>query len=294
MVKSEPEITEFNPEWLVRKGNYVTLITPELATQLLERNTANRRKKTKAIAKYARDMADGHWDPDASDIKIATTGELIDGQNRLYACQQAGVPFPTLLRTGCKPSAKSRVDQGVRRTLADQLIMHNATNATATAAAINLRARYELGLEEYEGKQTLNDRKLNMTHDEALAYLAEHPTLDEFTPIGRSLVNVAPAIPGSVFIAALSWYAEIDDKAARRFADAILHGESTGTGDPLLAFTRYSALARQNKMGNPGNRGRVTAQKHMLAFTRVWNAWRKDDRLESLMVRATDRLVRPE
>lgn len=282
MATEGPEIREFDPEWLVRRGNYLTLITPEIATELLERNTNNRRPKPRAIQKYARDMRAGNWDPDASDVKVARTGELIDGQNRLLACQEAGVPFPTLLRTGVSTKAKAHVDLGVSRTLADSLAMEGVSHNTAVAAAVGLRNRYERQLTE--GGTALS-RAFALTNQESLDYLRKHPSLVEFATDGKRCQQVAPAIPPSVWVAGLSMMAESNTKRARHFANQFVDGDTYGVGDPLLALVRYTALHRQNKVGSPGGRGLLAAQRHLLALIKTWNAWRQDEKVDRLTVR---------
>lgn len=282
-----PELREFDPEWLVRRGNYLTLITPDVAKELLDRNTNNRRPKTRAIQKYVRDMQAGKWDPDASDIKVARTGELLDGQNRLLACVEADVPFPTLLRTGLHKDTRNHVDTGVARSIADAFQMAGVAHHTHVAAAVMLRARYEHGMQR--GNTPWLDRRINYTHAEALDYLERHPTFTKVLVDAQGMYSAGSTIPRSVYIAGLSMMAESSEKKAREFADTFIHGDMHGIGDPLLAFTRYLATAKL-----PRTQGRVSragAERHLLALITAWNAWRQDEKLERIHMRDTDPLV---
>lgn len=285
-----PEVVEWDPEFLVRRGNYVTLITPELAESLLEQNTNNRKLKERMVQSFMHDMKAGKWDPDASDIKFARTGELIDGQHRLRACIEAGVPFPTLVRTCVNKDARQRVDTGTRRSAADAIKMAGYGNYQATlGAAVGLRVRYERFIGEPR-RELDTYRMPAMTHDEVLEYLTKHPMVDRLAIPGHSMRRMIPAIPPSVIVAMLSLGAEKDEKLAWSFVDRMIHGEYGGmVGDPLVNLVQYAATQRALQSGSPGARGRATAASHLIAMIRVWNALRADEPMEQrIHVKSTD------
>ena len=286
-----PEVEPWDDEWLVRRGNYLTLITPELADRLLaDVAPNNRRPLPSTVAGYARDMAAGRWDADASDVKISRSGQLLDGEQRLLACLQAGVPFPTLVRTGLANATRERVDQGRRRSVGNQLGMQGVLDPNNVAAAIRHRMRYDRSVAEFGGRLTVGAEVL--TTAEALAYHAAHPSLDKFVTAAQRCNQAGPAIQRSVWLAFLSMAAEGNDQAAHQFVDLFVTGESSGTGDPFLALTRYLAGAAVRETQG-GHRTRQRALQHMGALVRVWNAWRLDEEVERVVVRETDRLVPP-
>jgi hypothetical protein len=281
-VRSKPEIEEFDPEWLVVRGNYMTLITPDVAASLLERNVNNRKMKVRAIRNYARDMQSGKWNADAADLKFNRRGELIDGQNRLQACVDAGVPFPTLLRTGLDDAARQHVDQGVRRTVADSFRMAGVPDPNVVGAAVQLRARYDLMLANSYSFGT-KEVRVSLTHQEALDYLAAHSSVEKWTTRAVQMARLGPGITRSVWVAFLSLCAEASEEAAGEFADLWIEGASKGTGDPLLALARYVALAKAPMTMK--HRDRMQNEKNLHALVKVWNAWRLDERLDRLEVR---------
>jgi|SRR3954468_2101285 hypothetical protein len=299
------EIQEFNDEWLVVRGNYLTLITPELALEMLERNYNNRKPKERAIAAYARDMAAGAWDPDASDIKFARTGELLDGQNRLYACIRAGVPFATLVRTGLAIHTRAHVDTGVKRTVADMLRMelNIQKNPTTVGAAVLLRVRYEDRVNHHHGRRLSNasaggrpNQTLVLTHEEVLAYIEEHPMMTTYHATAESMrKRTLPAFPPSAILCFLTMAGEQDEKAMLHFVDRLTEGEFGGTDDPLPKLVHYAAMVRGNVSGgSPGHRGQVLQQSVVLAMTRTWNATRGGEPLRGrLHIKITDRLMLP-
>lgn len=285
------EIVPFDPEMLVRRGNYYVLITPEIAAMLLERNVNNRRPKRRAIEQYKRDMLAGEWNPDASDLKVNRLGELADGQNRCTASVEGEVPFPTLLRTGLDPDARDHVDQGVRRTGGDTFLMMGLSDPNNISAAINMRERYEKTIKEYGGKQTINPRRVPMTHAELKDYLDEHPSVVAMVSLGTEMQRIGPGVPRSVYIAALSMFAESSEKLAREFADRFISGESSGTGDPMLALARY--LAKAKSPTEMKTKSRNKNQKHLGAFVNAWNAWVQSEVVHNIAVRDMDLLEQP-
>lgn len=299
------ELQEWNEEWLVIKGNYLTLITPDLAKDLLERNSNNRKPKARAIGQYRRDMEAGRWDPDASDIKFARTGELLDGQNRLIACVEAGVPFPTLVRTGLSVHSRSHVDTGVKRTVADMLRMELGItdNPTTIGAAVLLRVRYEDRVLNHQGKRSINvsaggrpAQNMVLTHDEYLVYLTEHPLFQKLHARAESMRKRAfPAFPASAVLAFMAMAAEQDEKALLTLTEQLMEGEYGGVDSPLPRLVHYAAMVRGNtNLGSPGHKGQVLQQSVVLAMTRVWNATRGGDPIKGrLHIKTSDRLVLP-
>lgn len=285
------KLQKFDPEWLARRGNWYTIISPEVAADLLERNRNNRKPKRRAIAAYGRDMQAGEWNPDASDIKVDRLGNLQDGQNRLMASVEFGVPFPTLLRTGLDPDAKFFMDTGVKRTGGDTFLMMSKRDPNNISAAINMRERYERTVQQYGGRQTQNPRRVPMTHAELRDYLIEHQSVEEMTNLGASMQTVGPGVPRSVYIAALSMFAETSEKMARDFAEAFIDGKSSGTGDPILALTRYLARAKSPTEMRSKNRNRN--QQHLAAFVLAWNAWVQSETLDRIAVRDNDLFQQP-
>jgi hypothetical protein len=68
------------------------LVTPEWAMMILKHfNMGNRRIRKAKVARYARDMTDGHWMTTHQGIAFDKHGKLIDGQHRLMAVVESGM-----------------------------------------------------------------------------------------------------------------------------------------------------------------------------------------------------------
>lgn len=294
-----PGMVPWDDEFLVRRGNYLTMITPEVAGKLLELNLNNRRPKRRKIDQYKRDMDNLRWDADASDLKVSRTQELVDGQNRCIASRESGMPFPTLIRTGIGLATKVHVDTGSARIGSDVVrMMAGVTNYSAgVSAAITLRHRYMERYERYDAARGLDWKSSTLTHDEVLSYLQDHPAITEMAPWGNKLYqSVTPVIQMSVWTAALSWFAELDHSAAEDYANRLVESAFGGPGDPLQSLISYAARARaqvQPGIGLGGIRGRIAQEENLIACIKVWNAIRSGGEIKKLTVRKDERLVIP-
>lgn len=99
----------------------VEVITPEIAASLLERNTGNRAVRRAVVSQLARDMKRGHWQLSHQGIAIAPDGRLLDGQHRLNAIVEAGIPVRMVVARNVSPEAFAVMDRGKMRTLRDVL-----------------------------------------------------------------------------------------------------------------------------------------------------------------------------
>ena len=88
-------------------------ITPELAKRYLACNVKeNRSLSGTTVAKYAADMVNGDFVINNSAICFNDLGQLIDGQHRLKACVQAGVPFKTFVTRNLPAESYKVIDTG--------------------------------------------------------------------------------------------------------------------------------------------------------------------------------------
>ena len=95
------------------------LVTPEKAQEWLKLNPSNNRTiSVRMVSRYARDMAEGRWNRTHQGIAFDVNGDLVDGQHRLHAVVQAGVPVHMLVVRGLGVDLRASIDQGLSRTAA--------------------------------------------------------------------------------------------------------------------------------------------------------------------------------
>ncbi len=107
----------------IKKGKIMKIqvmtITPQMAVDMLKKNTENRKLRESTIETYATDMRNGDWVLTHQGIAFDNDGKLIDGQHRLYAIIRANVPVETLVTTGSQ--GHMNIDTQIKRTPTDIL-----------------------------------------------------------------------------------------------------------------------------------------------------------------------------
>ncbi len=95
-------------------------ITPEMAADLLETNTENRRISKGTVTAYVQDILSGNWDESVGvAISIDENGVLRDGQHRLTAIVQAGIGIHTWV---CRNVSNDGIyDNNRKRSNVDQI-----------------------------------------------------------------------------------------------------------------------------------------------------------------------------
>jgi hypothetical protein len=111
-------------------------ITPKICLELLKYNENNRPQKPKKIAEYENYMMAGEWMLTGDTIKFSNAKLLRDGQNRLKACERAGVPFRTHIVFGIDDEAFDRLNQGKNRNGADVLSIAGYQYVAALSGAV--------------------------------------------------------------------------------------------------------------------------------------------------------------
>lgn len=106
-------------------------ITPEIASEMLKANVHNRDMKRESICKA---IQNGEWCLNGATIVFADDGVLLDGQNRLKACVDSGLPIVTIVVRGLGKNTQTTMDTGVRRQLCDQLKLMGIPNYKTIAS----------------------------------------------------------------------------------------------------------------------------------------------------------------
>lgn len=111
-------------------------ITPAMAEQMLKHNKSNRTLRKNKVHSYALQMQAGFWAADSNDaILISTDGELLNGQHRLNAVIEAGIPVKMAVRYGVDKSIFKVLDQGAARSASDLYTRTIPNKASAIGGA---------------------------------------------------------------------------------------------------------------------------------------------------------------
>lgn len=134
------EYVQVDAEELVRVD--IETITPKVAEAWLMFNKGNRSMRMRHIASLEQSLRAGEWKLTTDAIGFSETGRLINGQHRLKACVNTGIPIVAIVARNIPEETFTVLDQGTRRTLAD--LLHGRKSSFAVAAVVLRIAAHEV------------------------------------------------------------------------------------------------------------------------------------------------------
>ncbi len=135
----------------------LTLVTPEMASDLLKFNTKNRKFNKSTVYQYGKDMKGGHFNYNGHTICVSENDILLDGQQRLMASVETKKPFWTILVENLDEKAMVTIDTGRSRTFANQLQIREYPNASLVAAAVSQLGLIAIGKSKNVSQFTMSD-----------------------------------------------------------------------------------------------------------------------------------------
>ena len=122
-VDEEGRVDQFPPPppYVIRFRHM--LMTPEQAQQIIEKNTHNRKVRKSRVAKYALAMRHGGWKLSHECVAISPDNTIVDGQHRLLAVIEAGVPVWMTVAFDVPMDVQEVIDDGAPRSMADALTL---------------------------------------------------------------------------------------------------------------------------------------------------------------------------
>lgn len=236
----------------------VETITPEVAEEILKANLDNRKVRPATVDRYARDMQTGAWPITGEALKFSKDGTLIDGQHRLFACVQAGVPFQTLVIRGLEFESREVMDTGAKRTFADVLRWHSETQVTGLSAAI------ECGL-CWDESGTPAHRGPTHTNHERLVWLGANPDIRDAVK-SWTFAPAPTRFPLSAGAPFLMRARRISPELAEQFVQGFKTGEMLSANSPLLRLKTWCFNAGASK-------GRLGREDYAAIAVKAWNAF---------------------
>jgi len=251
----------------------VETVTPAMAQEWLNVNTNNRPKNKNTVLHSQTMIENGQWQINGESIKISDAGTLLDGQHRLQAIVNSGVPVEMFVVRGLSTEAFQTIDAGKARSYGDFLKINGttSTNPAALAAA----ARVAMSFNKDTGEYVYSGSKTSV------------PSLIQFTDNHIGLVNCVQtqitALYGkklcSVSVAAgLNYiFSLVDPEAADTFFSSLATGANLEDGSPVLALRN-----RLISLSGGGHAG-ATHQKMIISyFVQAFNAYRAGRKIQSV------------
>jgi hypothetical protein len=258
-------------------------ITPDIAAAMLESNTLNRSLRRYHVDALAADMAAGRWHVSPDAIAFDTAGRLVNGQHRLSAIVKSGQAVDMLVMRNVAPGSYVVTDDGLKRTLGDQLRHLGHVNVNALAAVVALVSNWEVNGYPTQGGTSL-DRAITkqMLIDR---FLADPDGFSAATATGcRIGHNVG--LSNSWWGTAMYVWTNVDSEDAACWAEMLV--SSTGPDGAPLASQHPAVVLRdaiyrdivQNRATLKHNRTMAIAY-----MVKAWNAFRAGEQIGLLRYR---------
>lgn len=250
----------------------IITVTPDIARELLEQNTKNRRISKVNYSKVLEAMSNGEWELNGEAIKIARDGRVLDGQHRLMVAANNDLTFQTLIVYGLEDETQSTMDTGKSRTIADVLSIHGYENASRLAAIVTGIIRKERwGLKAGVYSHTSG---YPVTAKQVLERIEEEPSLTELTvPAARMMkAGLSSRLAGVLYYV----FSEIDQEDADDFFSKLETGELLERGNPILTLRNALINMKESMRG-------TRSQTYMAAITiKAWNKYRAGEEATQL------------
>lgn len=209
----------------------IFVITPAFAADCLTHNTKNRNLRKGVVRQLVDVIKQGKWELNGSAIRFGLDGRLLDGQHRLTAIVQAGIPCPSLVIYDLPDSTFETIDVGGAgvRTAGDFIGLDGVTSPIQKAAVGLILAKLDHCTQQ------------NPTSTVALEYTRRFlPDIEWIFGLGNRRALSAP------FRGACAWARKIDDVAVYEFAKSVLNNE-VRQGTVAHAYVDMVNLQTKNK-----------------------------------------------
>jgi len=178
---------------------FAVQVHPDLARYWLTLNhPENRKSKSHAIKKYARDMSNGYWTFTPESVVFSKGGVLQNGQNRLWAITEAGVPVWLMVDFGWPDDLLQRIDRGAARTNSDALMVEGVANSAQMSGAYTITEKYLRSV----GSAQRWTHFLPTSSEVLEAYREESELWDAAVAIGRRAYDSVDGLGPSTWTAA--------------------------------------------------------------------------------------------
>lgn len=252
----------------------VETITPDMARTMLGANTNNRNISRQQVELFARTMSQQAWQMNGEAIKFSDKGRLLDGQHRLLACVESGVPFRTLVIRGLPEGTQETMDAGKSRTMANVLELQGHGNARQLATTASVVCVCEqLGLEAACLKS------MKPTRNEVTRFIDMHPELVGLAKRSSAFYAKSGHLLTPAIYSLLWWtFNEIDPDDCQRFFDMLSTGANLEAGSPVLVLRNtLSEINRRGVHSDYASRRRIAG-----LTVKAWNRWRDGETVKKL------------
>jgi len=219
-------------------------ITPEMAVEMLEANKHNRPLSDQHVKRLTRQIVEGKWIVNGDSIKFSESGDVLDGQHRLWAIIYARMAVRSLVVRGISNDAFATIDTVRKmRNGADMLhLMGMVKYRQIAAGALQWLVRYQRGvIEEWKAPE---NRVENADIEQAFA---KHPQISIAAERAAQLRYVCtPTMLAFLYDAV----AQQNEALADRMMNVLEDATNVSSDDPFFLLRSYM-VQRMKKPKDP-------------------------------------------
>lgn len=248
------------------------VVTPAMAANLLAKNKGNRVLKPWQVAKWATEMRAGRWKFNGDSIRVDECGYILDGQHRLHAVVQTGIPMECILITGLPREVFTTIDVGAKKSGSDTLGCLGVKNANRVASALplidSILTSPDHGVNKYRGNRAPSNDCTRALWEK---YLSGFDLPEVYKKCGRRLS------PG-VAVAIYYLFSSVNQHSAEVFFTRLGDGAGLEIDSPILKLRNLlDANERSNKK---------YSRETVIALTiKAWNAFSRRYTIKNLSYR---------
>lgn len=259
----------------------VQSITPKKAGELLRANTTNRPLSKSVVKTFAEAMKRGEWMVTHQGIAFDASGVLIDGQHRLAAIVEAGLPVELTVFTDVEEGTFDVLDTGKRRNAADVLAIEGEKSSTMLAAMVRT-------VWLFENRPDLNwsGGAAAVTNHQIVQTLEAHPKLRDFLALGQQIAAATGMIKSAA--GASSYLVEQANKRVdlAPWHEGVIDGTGLDRADPRLLFRKVMFNAARKQAGQAMHRR--DTREHVALYIKAFNAWADGEEINHLRFAARE------
>lgn len=212
------------------RGHAYVNVTPDIAQSWLQHNSANRIFVRGNFDFIKSQMIEGTWRDNGECIKFSY-GKLIDGQHRLTAIAETGLPQIVSVEYGLDPEVQSTIDTGRKRSSAAVLSIEGMTpwECNVVGTGIHTLINYDKGLAIYNREKSTNEK--------VRTYFIEHAgEIASSTQVVKSLPRQPSIIPSAMSFALHVIFSRLSPEMATEFIQQIHNPVGLPANSPIMVL----------------------------------------------------------
>lgn len=262
------------------------MVTPEIATELLKKNTCNRRVNERIVDFYARLMSEGKWKANGQPITIDIKDVITNGQHRLLAIVKFGGAVPMVIIYGVEDGSYETTDIHHVRKLSDFFYVAGIKNDSVVSSIVSRCNDMGLGFSaigNFEGKNASRARgnSIFISPEEKIALYELHPEI--YQNASKIATRIYSRDKRHIFtkveIGALYSFLVIH----RNYTESIVEMFLESIFDEALPGTEITRMLYNRLVDDKYQRTKhMSAQERNMLLAKTWNYYIEGKKVKSL------------